>query len=236
MFIIEKFIGNKATKDLKLIKPKVDAIHVAYKYIKELSNDELRAKTLEFKQIIQDAISKEETMIADLKAKIEEDYEMPVDEKESLYKQIEQLEKDCYKNTQNTLDEILPEVFSVMKETALRFTKNEEVIVTANERDRDLAAKHDSINIVGDKAHFKNKWIAGGTPITWDMIHYDVQLFGGVILHEGKIAEMATGEGKTLVATLPVYLNALAGKGIHIVTVNDYLAKRDSEWMGMMFE
>jgi len=237
MAILGKVFGSKTDKDMKGLSPYVKKVHQAHEEkIAHLNNDELRAKTQEFKEIIQKAIGEEETKISEFKNRLEEEYEMPVEEKESLYKQIDQLEKDSYDKTQQTLEEILPEAFAVMKETAKRFTENEEVVALANEFDKNLAATRESINIVGDKVYYKNEWIAGGVLINWNMIHYDVQLIGGAVLHQGKIAEMATGEGKTLVATLPVYLNALAGKGVHIVTVNDYLAKRDSEWMGMMFE
>ena len=198
--------------------------------------DELRAKTLEFKERIRKEIETEETELAQLRQRIEEEYDMPVAEKQEIYKRIEQLEESSYKKTQKVLDEILPEAFAVVKETAKRFAENEEVEVTANDHDRDLSATRENVEIRDGKAYYKNRWMAGGNMIQWDMVHYDVQLIGGAVLHSGKIAEMATGEGKTLVATLPVYLNALPGKGVHVVTVNDYLAKRDSEWMGMLFE
>ena len=234
---LSKLFGSKSQRDLKEVQPFLDATLKVYPAIKELSNDDLRAKTDEFKKRIQDEIHDEEDELAALRKRIEDEYDMPVDEKEQLYKRIEQLEKDSYDKTQKILNDILPEAFAVVKETARRFAENEEVIVTANDHDRDLSAKRESVNIdANGMAHYKNSWMAGGNMITWDMVHYDVQLIGGVVLHSGKIAEMATGEGKTLVATLPVYLNALPGKGVHVVTVNDYLAKRDSEWMGMLFE
>ncbi len=233
---ISKLFGNKAARDLKEVQPFLDATLAAYPRIEALSNDELRGKTIEFRDIIRKEIEEEETELATLRKRIEEEYDMPVDEKESIYKRIDELEKESYDKTQKILDTILPEAFAVVKETARRFKENEEVEVTATEHDRNLAARMDSVNIRGDKAYFKNQWMAGGNLITWDMVHYDVQIIGGVVLHKGKIAEMATGEGKTLVATLPVYLNALPGKGVHVVTVNDYLAKRDAEWMGMLFE
>ena len=233
---LTKLFGNKSQRDLKVVKPFLDATLAVYPAIEALSNDALRAKTIEFKERIAKAVEAEESELAQLRTRIEEEYDMPVDEKENLYKRIDELEKQGYEKTQKVLDDILPEAFAVVKETAKRFAKNETVEVTATDHDRDLAATHASITIEGDKAIYQNHWMAGGNEITWDMIHYDVQIIGGVVLHSGKIAEMATGEGKTLVATLPVYLNALPGKGVHVVTVNDYLAKRDSEWMGMLFE
>lgn len=237
MSILSKLFGNKAQRDLKEVQPFLDAIKKVYPSIQTLDNDGLRAKTIEFKEQIRKAIESEETELATLRSRIDEEYDMPVEEKESIYKRIDQLEKTSYDKTQKVLEDILPEAFSVVKETARRFAENEEVVVTASDHDRDLSASRDNVNIdEAGKAHFKNSWMAGGNLLTWDMVHYDVQLIGGVVLHSGKIAEMATGEGKTLVATLPVYLNALPGKGVHVVTVNDYLAKRDSEWMGMLFE
>ncbi len=233
---IKKMLGDKATRDLKAIKPLLDKTLAAYESIKQLENDSLRAKSNEFKAIIQEAITIENQEIEALKNQIETDPDMESAEKEKIYEQIDRLEKQQYEKTEAVLTEILPEAFSVMKETARRFKENEVVEVTANEMDRELASKYAHIEIKGDKALYRNSWVAGGNTITWDMVHYDVQLIGGIVLHQGKIAEMATGEGKTLVATLPVYLNALAGKGVHVVTVNDYLAKRDSEWMGAIYE
>ncbi len=233
---LKKMVGTKAEKDIKTLTPVVNDIKAAYEVVKELSNDELREKTVEFKSRIREYLKEEEEQIAELRDRLEKEYEMEYSEKDKLYSDIEKLEKLSYAKTQEILDEILPEAFAVMKETAKRFKENEIVEATAKDFDRELAAKHDHVNIVGGKAHYNNSWVAGGTKITWDMVHYDVQLMGGVVLHQGKIAEMATGEGKTLVATLPVYLNALPGKGVHLVTVNDYLAKRDSEWMGVLFE
>ncbi|HNY07108.1 MAG TPA: preprotein translocase subunit SecA [Bacteroidales bacterium] len=233
---LKKLLGTKSERDVKEIMPILDKIHEAYEIISNLSNDQLRAKTLEFKEKITNYIASEENQISELKNRIEAESEMEIDEKEHLYQTIDKLEKESYKKSQEILNEILPEAFAVMKETAKRFKENEIVEVTATEMDKDIAAKRDHVTIVGDKALWKNTWLAGGNMITWDMVHYDVQLIGGIVLHQGKIAEMATGEGKTLVATLPVYLNALPGKGVHIVTVNDYLAKRDSEWMGVLYE
>lgn len=233
---LKQFLGTKSDKDIKAIAPTLQETLKAYEIISRLSNDQLRAKTTEFKKLIAMAIAEEEAEIVRIKQRIDIEYDIDIEEKEKLYETIDQLEKECYRKTQDTLNKILPEAFSVMKETARRFKENDTVEVTATQMDRDLAARKAHINIVGDKAVWDNHWIAGGNMITWDMVHYDVQLIGGMVLHEGKIAEMATGEGKTLVATLPVYLNALPGKGVHIVTVNDYLAKRDSEWMGVLYE
>ncbi|MBP5535635.1 MAG: preprotein translocase subunit SecA [Bacteroidales bacterium] len=233
---LSKLFGSKSQRDLKEVRPYLEAALAVYPAIQQLSNDELRAKTTEFKEKIAAAVADEEAELSELRARIENEYDMPVDEKEELYKRIEVLEKSSYDKTQDVLNEILPEAFAVVKDTARRFAENEEVEVTANDHDRDLSATRENVNIRGDKAYYRNSWMAGGNMIKWDMVHYDVQLIGGTVLHNGKIAEMATGEGKTLVATLPVYLNALPGKGVHVVTVNDYLAKRDSEWMGMLFE
>ena len=233
--IIKSLFGTKADKDLKEINPRLNEILKAYETIKLLSNDELRAKTTSFREMISAHIAGEETKIQEIRQRIDNEVDMATDEKEKLYNEIDRLEKVSYEKSQDILYNILPEAFSVIKETARRFKENEEVIVTATQMDRDLAARYDHVNIVGDKAHFKNQWMAGGNLIKWDMVHYDVQLIGGMVMHQGKIAEMATGEGKTLVATLPLYLNALPGKGVHLVTVNDYLAKRDSEWMGMLY-
>lgn len=233
--ILSKFVGNKAQRDLKETQPVVDKIKAAYEEIKNLSNDDLRARTGVLKQRIKDHVKALENEIAELREKAEKD-ETPMDEIEDIYRKIDKLEKELLKKIEEALDEVLPEAFSIVKETARRFKENEKVEVTATDFDRDLAAVKDNVTIEGNKAYHHNNWMAGGNMVTWDMVHYDVQLFGGVVLHQGKIAEMATGEGKTLVATLPVFLNALAGRGVHIVTVNDYLAKRDSEWMGPLFE
>ncbi len=233
--ILKKLFGDKASKDLKEINPFVDSVKSAYQSISQLSNDGLREKTEEFKRRIAETISEEENEISRLKELMASDPSMDTDAKEEHYATIDKLSKKAYDKTQDMLNDILPEAFSVMKETARRFTENEKVEVLANEFDRELSATWESINIRGSKAYYDNIWLAGGNAVTWDMIHYDVQLIGGTVLHQGKIAEMATGEGKTLVATLPVYLNALTGKGVHIVTVNDYLAKRDSQWMGMLY-
>ena len=229
---LKKIIGNKAQRDMKEILPDVEKIKAVYEEIKLLSNDELRARTELLKVKIQDTIQPEIARIEELKASIE-DTELHLREK--IYIEVDKLEKEISDKIEKVLDEILPDAFSIMKDTARRFNENQETIVTANDFDRDLAAKHDFVTIQGDKAIYKNEWIAGGNLIKWDMVHYDVQLFGGVVLHKGKIAEMATGEGKTLVATLPVFLNGLTHRGVHVVTVNDYLSKRDSEWMGPLY-
>lgn len=233
---LRNLLGTKSDRDIKDIMPIVNKVIAVYDDIAKLSNDELRAKTQEFKERIAKGISAEEDQIKAIQAKLDSDSEMEINEQEDLFASIDLLKKQSYDQCQEMLNEILPEAFSVMKETARRFKENDKVEVTATQMDRDLAAGRDSISIKGDKAFYDNQWMAGGTMITWDMVHYDVQLVGGVVLHQGKIAEMGTGEGKTLVATLPVYLNALAGKGVHLVTVNDYLAKRDSEWMGVLYE
>ena len=236
MSFLSKLFGTKADRDMKELKPYLEKTLAAYETIKDLSNDELRHKTVEFKQKISETVKEEEDRIAEIKEYLDNNYDIPIQEKEDFYKELENLEKRSYKKTQEVLDEILPQAYAVMKETARRFKDNEIVEVTATQMDRDIAAYRNCIEIVDDKALYHNTWSAGGNMIKWDMCHYDVQLIGGTVLHQGKIAEMATGEGKTLVATLPVYLNALPGKGVHVVTVNDYLAKRDAEWMGLLYE
>jgi len=233
---ISKLMGSKSQRDIKAIDPILKKTLQASESISTLSADELRAKTLEFKQRIREAVKDTENEIVTLQHKAEEDTSISIDEKENIWEQIDKLSEKQYEITQQTLDEILPEAFSVVKATANLFKTLDEVEVTASQHDRDLAARLDNVNIVDEKAYYKNEWMAGGSMIKWDMVHYDVQLIGGIVLHSGKVAEMATGEGKTLVATLPVYLNALSGKGVHLITVNDYLAKRDAEWMGMLFE
>ena len=233
--IIKFFFGSKADKDRKEIMPYVEKIKAVYPTIEVLSNDELRERSAALRKRIADFIAEDEAHIVAQKAKLE-DLNISLNEKEKISKDIDQTVKRIDEKIEKVLDEILPEAFAIMKDTARRFAQNEVVEVTANEFDRNLAAEKDFVNIEGDKAIYSTRWNAGGNDIKWDMIHYDVQLFGGVVLHKGKIAEMATGEGKTLVATLPVFLNALAGKGVHMVTVNDYLAKRDAEWMGPMYQ
>ena len=232
--ILEAFFGNKASRDRKAIMPLVEKIKEAYPAIQALSNDELRAKTKEIQSYVQNSANDLKKQIDELKAKIEE---TPIDERESLFSQVDKFDKEVLDRYEDALNEVFPQVFSIVKDTARRFTENEETIVTATDFDRELAANpaNDFVTIDGDKAIYHNHWTAGGNDIKWEMIHYDVQLFGGIVLHQGKIAEMATGEGKTLVATCPVFLNALTGNGVHVVTVNDYLAKRDSEWMGPLY-
>lgn len=231
--ILQSLFGNKSTRDMKLIQPLVEKVKATYDEIKALSNDQLRAKTKEIQAHVQNAAKEQKEKIAELKAQIEE---TPIDERESLFNQIDKLEKEALEVYEVALNEVMPVAFGIMHDTARRFTENEEIVVTATDFDRDLAATKDFVRIEGDNAIYSNHWIAGGNDTKWDMIHYDVQIFGGIALHQGKIAEMATGEGKTLVATLPVFLNALTGNGVHVVTVNDYLAKRDSEWMGPLYE
>ncbi len=234
--VIKKLFGSKAERDFREIKETLEKTLRTYEEIKALDNDQLRAKTQDFRERIASHVAEEQAQIDTLNEYLETNYDIDVEEKERIYDQIDQLDDRQNQKTEELLEELIPEVFSVVRETARRFKENDEVDVVANDYDRELAASRPSIEIRGEKAYYKNQWLAGGNMITWDMVHYDVQLIGGIHLHKGKIAEMATGEGKTLVATLPVYLNALSGKGVHIVTVNDYLAKRDSEWMGMLFE
>ncbi|MGI6342098.1 MAG: preprotein translocase subunit SecA [Bacteroidales bacterium] len=228
--------GTKSDRDIKSIMPLVNEAKKHLSELRNVSNDELRERTVRFKQKIHENVKAEQDEINTIKSRIEVDLEMPIAEKEELFKRIDTLSKTEYEKTQKLLNSILPEAFAVVRETARRFKDNESVEVTATQMDKDIAAERDSVNVVGDKAYWDHRWMAGGNMITWDMEHYDVQLIGGTVLHQGKIAEMATGEGKTLVATLAIYLNALPGKGVHVVTVNDYLAKRDSEWMGVLFE
>ncbi|MCQ2302368.1 MAG: preprotein translocase subunit SecA [Bacteroidales bacterium] len=236
MGFLKKLFGDKASRDNKALAPLLQKTLKAYDEIVKLDIDAIRHKTVEFKEYIKNKTAAVVADIKALKAKAEADPEMEPDEKEKIYTQIDKLEKRELELIEEALNEIQPEAFSVVKAAAKYFSEHEVVEVTATDLDRDLAAKYDHVTIEGDKAYFKNSWMAGGNVVSWDMVHYDVQIIGGIVLHQGKIAEMATGEGKTLVATLPVYLNALAGKGVHVVTVNDYLAKRDSEWMGAMYE
>ncbi|GAP70382.1 protein containing helicase conserved C-terminal domain [Bacteroidales bacterium 6E] len=231
--ILSKILGNKSDRDIKDIDPVLQAIKKEYERIVKLSNDQLRDESDRLKALIKERIQLETTEIEEIKLKVEE---VEIQESEKLYERIDKLEEIIIEKIEATLNEILPTAFSIVKETANRFAGNERIEVTARNYDRDLAATRSSITIEGDKAYWNNRWIAGGSEIKWEMVHYDVQLIGGVVLHQGKISEMATGEGKTLVATLPVFLNALAGRGVHVVTVNDYLSKRDSEWMGPIFE
>ena len=229
---LSRLFGNKSTRDMKLIQPWVNKVKEASESIGQLSNDALRAKTKELQQTIQASADDIKEKIAALNAKIED---TPIEDREVIFNQIDKLEKEVLERYEEALNAALPDAFAIVKETARRFAQNEEITVTASDFDRELAATKDFVRIEGDKAIYQNHWIAGGNDTKWDMVHYDVQLFGGVVLHQGKIAEMATGEGKTLVATLPVFLNALTGNGVHVVTVNDYLAKRDSEWMGPLY-
>ena len=233
--ILKSLFGDKSTRDMKLIQPLVEKVKAVYPEVEKLDNDSLRARTQEIRQMIQGSAQSQRDKIAELKAKIED---TPIDEREEIFNQIDKLEKEILDIYEQKLNEVMPEVFAIVKDTARRFAQNEETVVTATDFDRELAAdpRKDFITIEGDKAIYHNHWTAGGNDLKWEMVHYDVQLFGGVVLHQGKIAEMATGEGKTLVATLPVFLNALTGNGVHVVTVNDYLAKRDSEWMGPLYE
>ena len=231
--ILRKVFGSKSDRDMKLVRPFLDKVLAAYGPIDQLSNDDLRAKTEELKAKLRECEAPFEKRIDEIKAKLEED--IPVNEKEQLATESDKLVKEEDEQIEKVLEEILPEAFAIMKSTARRFKENETITVTANDFDKQLSINHDFVTIDGEKAIYQNHWMAGGNEVTWDMVHYDVQLIGGIVLHQGKIAEMATGEGKTLVATLPVFLNALAGKGVHVVTVNDYLSKRDSEWMGPLY-
>ena len=229
---LSSIFGNKSTRDMKEIKPWVEKIKAAYPEIEKLDNDALRAKTEELKKYIRESATDERAKVEELRKGIDN---KELEEREAIWAEVDKIEKNITEKMEVVLEEVLPEVFSIMKDTARRFSENETIEVTANDFDRNLATKYDFVEINGDKAIYHNHWVAGGNEITWDMVHYDVQLFGGVVLHKGKIAEMATGEGKTLVATLPVFLNALTRNGVHVVTVNDYLSKRDSEWMGPLY-
>ena len=232
--ILRSLFGDKSSRDMKLIQPLVEKVKTVYPEIQKLNNDQLRQRTKDIQRQVQDSAAKQKEEIEKLKATIED---TPIDERADIFAQIDKLEKEVLDIYEKALDEVMPEVFSIVKETARRFAENEETVVTATDFDRELAAdpNKDFITIDGNLAIYHNHWTAGGNDLKWEMVHYDVQLFGGVVLHQGKIAEMATGEGKTLVATLPVFLNALTGNGVHVVTVNDYLAKRDSEWMGPLY-
>lgn len=230
--VLSKIFGNKATRDMKEILPYVEQIKAAYIDIDKLDNDSLRAKTRELQQQVQHCADDIKEEIQTIKDKIET---LPIEDREVLFNKIDKLEKDVLDRMEQELNKVMPEALAIMKSTARRFAEGKDVVVSATDFDRELAATHDFVDIDGNKALYHNHWTAGGNDTTWNMVHYDVQLFGGVVLHQGKIAEMATGEGKTLVATLPVFLNALTGNGVHVVTVNDYLAKRDSEWMGPLY-
>ena len=230
------FGGSKSEKDVKKIMPYVTDINNHFASCQLLTNDQLRNKTNEFKERIQEHLKEINTEIAE---KTKQADELPFNDllgKDAIYQEVDKLKKDRDKKIEEVLLEILPEAFAVVKETARRFKENKEIISTATPLDRDLSVEKEYVRIEGDQSIFKNSWIAGGTEITWNMVHYDVQLIGGVVLHQGKISEMATGEGKTLVATLPIFLNALSNKGVHVVTVNNYLSRRDAEWNGPIFE
>jgi len=232
--VLKKLFGNKSDRDMKELLPIVGKVNAEWEKLKGLSHDELREVANGLKAKIKAHIREEEEEIVALKKRVEEE-KPTIEEREEIYNRVDKLEEEIDKKVEDILTELLPVAFAVMKDTARRFKENEEIEVTATQFDRDLAVNHDFVEIEGDKAVWFNSWIAGGNEVTWDMVHYDVQLIGGAVLHQGKIAEMATGEGKTLVATLPVFLNALTGRGVHMVTVNDYLAKRDSEWMGPLY-
>ena len=230
--LLSSLFGNKAQRDMKEIKPIVEKVLAVEPEIQKLSNDELRAKTDEIKAQLQDLVKDERAHIDELNARIKQ---TEIDQRQPIFDEIDKTEKEILDIFEDGLNQVLPTVFAIVKDTARRFAENEHVEVTATDFDRELSLTHDFVDIEGDKAIWHNHWVAGGNDTVWNMIHYDVQLFGGVVLHQGKIAEMATGEGKTLVATLPVFLNALTRNGVHVVTVNDYLAKRDSEWMGPLY-
>ena len=231
--VFKKIFGSKADRDMKAIRPTLEKVLAAYEGIDALSDDQLREKCQELKMKIADAIASDEARIAQIKEELVKD--IPLDQKEKLATESDKLVKKVDETIEKVLDEILPEAFAIMKSTARRFKENPVIKVKATDFDRTLSTTKEFVTIDGDYALWQNHWMAGGNEVTWDMVHYDVQLIGGIVLHQGKIAEMATGEGKTLVATLPVFLNALAGKGVHVVTVNDYLSKRDSEWMGPLY-
>ena len=232
--LLKKLFGSKAERDIKQINPTLKLVLAAYDRLDKLSDDELRAESAALREKVRAYTAAEEEKVAQIREQLS-DPEMEVSKKEKLATELDELVKTIDKKIEEILDQVLPEAFAIMKSTARRFKENERIRVKATEFDRNLSANHDFVNIDGDYAIWRNSWMAGGNMITWDMVHYDVQLIGGIVLHQGKIAEMATGEGKTLVATLPVFLNALAGKGVHVVTVNDYLSKRDSEWMGPLY-
>ena len=230
---LKSMFGNKSTRDVKKLTPIVNQIKSLYPEIDALDIDSLRQRTADIRKMLNESVQDKRDEIDRIKAEIETlDYE----EREPLWKKVDDIQKEILEILEDKLNEVLPVVFAIVKSTARRFAQNETIVVTATQMDRDLAAEgKDFVSIEGDKAIYTNHWIAGANEIKWDMIHYDVQLIGGIVLHQGKIAEMATGEGKTLVATLPVFLNGLTGNGVHVVTVNDYLAKRDSEWMGPLY-
>jgi len=234
--ILKKIIGSKEAKDAKIFSQYIDKVNTEFIKLSGLTNDELRGKTIEFKNRIAEYTKGTENEIADLEKSVEDNPEMDIHTKEATFSKVDKLKKKVDEQLEEVLEDLLPEAFAVVKETARRFTENDEVVVSATDFDKELAQRKGHIAIDGDKAVWQMTWDAAGTDVTWNMIHYDVQIYGGAVLHKGNVAEMQTGEGKTLVATMPVYLNALAGKGVHMVTVNNYLAKRDSEWMGPLYE
>jgi preprotein translocase subunit SecA len=233
---LTKLFGTKSDRDIKSIVPYVEKTNQEFDKLQSISDEELRAKTHSIREVIDQRLEGIDKQLADLHQKVEDDPDMDIHEKEQVFNEVDKLEEDRNKMLEEVLLEVLPQAFAVVKETARRFKENGKMVVTATMRDKQLAAKHDHVEIDGEQAIWHNEWMAGGSKIKWEMLHYDVQLIGGVVLHEGKIAEMATGEGKTLVATLPAFLNGLSRRGVHIVTVNNYLAVRDSEWMGPLFE
>jgi len=235
-FLSKLFGGSKSEKDVKKMRPLVAKSNEFFDAFQSLTNDELRKKTVEFRRRIKEHLADIDKQIADTNKNAEELAFNDLLGKDAIYQQVDKLKKERDKKIEEVLNIILPEAFAVVKETARRFKENTELTSTATQMDRDLSVKKEYVKIDGDKSIFKNTWTAAGGQVTWNMVHYDVQLIGGMVLHEGKISEMATGEGKTLVSTLPAYLNALAGEGVHIVTVNDYLARRDQEWNGTIFE
>ncbi|MDI1353304.1 MAG: preprotein translocase subunit SecA [bacterium] len=233
---LKKLFGTKSEKDIKALESKVEEINSIFASLNSVSNDELRSRSAAIRAAIHGAVKSQNDKMGEIKTRLENEPEMDVNTKEDLYKEIEDLEKEVADEFEKVLGTYLPESFAVLKETARRLKENEEIEVTASDFDRELAKTHKNVEIRGDKAAFKRNWLAAGSEITWDMVHYDVQLIGGMVLHDGKIAEMSTGEGKTLVSTLPIFLNALTGRGVHVVTVNNYLAKRDSEWNAPLFQ
>ncbi|MGB1100345.1 MAG: preprotein translocase subunit SecA, partial [Flavobacteriales bacterium] len=234
--LFKAFVGDKSANDIKEVQPVVDRVKEIEPSLAGLSADDLRAKSVELRSRIQDHVAGEIQQIKDLQTQAAELPLTQLDQKEALFEQVDALELQVNERLEEVLEEVMPEAFALVKETARRFAAEGAVEVTATDMDREIAANRDLVTIEGDKAYWQKSWTAAGSPVTWDMVHYDVQLIGGVALHRGKAAEMQTGEGKTLVATLPVFLNALAGRGVHVVTVNNYLARRDAEWMGPLYE
>src|SRR5690606_20705905 len=233
---VAKIFGTKSDRDIKEVVPYVSKINEEYAKLTSLTDDQLRLKTIEIKGIIDERLKPTDEKIAALHKRVVDETELNIVQKEAIFSEIDELEKERNKELEVVLMEVLPVGFAIVKETARRWKENGQLVVTANDMDRQFASRKPNVQIEGEKAVWANKWMAAGNEITWDMLHYDVQLIGGIVLHQGKIAEMATGEGKTLVATLPAFLNALSKRGVHVVTVNDYLARRDSEWMAPLFE